>query len=176
VQVQRSEVNGYARAQTIDRLKARFNYAFAGRSGYPPIISGNVLPEGVLMIGDIQVEAVDQPHGDIFSTGFLFKNQGYSVGYSTDFHDVTDEMLSFFAGVDVWVTDALRDRPHPTHAHLALTLEAIAKAKPYRSILTHMDNSMDYAVLAGRLPDGVEPGFDGLTVVLDTPVQAGSHG
>jgi phosphoribosyl 1,2-cyclic phosphate phosphodiesterase len=154
----------------LDLLKARFNYAFAGRSGYPPIIEAVVLPEEPLVIGDIQVEAVDQPHGDIFSTGFRFSVDGRSIGYSTDFHAVTDEMVRLFSGVDLWVADALRERPHPTHAHLALTLEAIENIKPSRSILTHMDHSMDFARVAALLPAGVEPGYDGQVVRLETPV------
>jgi len=163
----RAVVRGYGRRQTMDLLKVRFNYAFAGRQGYPPIIAGDILPDGVLTIGDIAVECVDQPHGDIFSTGFRFTRNGASIGYSTDFHDVTEEMSQFFAGVDIWVADALRERPHPTHAHLALTLAAIARMQPRRAILTHMDNSLDYATLAARLPVGIEPGYDGLVAILD---------
>ncbi|MFT3967080.1 MAG: MBL fold metallo-hydrolase [Sphingobium sp.] len=163
----RSVVRAYARRETLDLLRRRFAYAFEGRSGYPPIIDGQVLPEGRLSIGDIAIEAVDQPHGEIFSTGFRFTHDGKSIGYSTDFHEVTPEMIAFFAGVDIWVADALRERPHPTHAHLALTLEAIAAVAPARAYLTHMDTSMDYAALSARLPQGVEPAHDGLVVVLD---------
>jgi phosphoribosyl 1,2-cyclic phosphate phosphodiesterase len=75
-------------------------------------------------------------------------------------------MEDLFAGVDLWVVDALRHAPHPTHAHLAITLDAIARVKPKRAILTHMDQSLDYATLAAELPDGVEPGHDGLEVEL----------
>jgi phosphoribosyl 1,2-cyclic phosphate phosphodiesterase len=163
----RAVVQGFARRQTMALLEQRFNYAFAGRGGYPPIISPAVLPEGPLTIGDIEVEAVDQPHGDIFSTGFLFRRHGRSIGYSTDFHEVTGDMERLFEGADIWVADALRDRPHPTHAHLAQTLDAIARMKPARAILTHMDNSMDYAALSARLPAGVEAGYDGMVAVAD---------
>jgi phosphoribosyl 1,2-cyclic phosphate phosphodiesterase len=64
------------------------------------------------------------------------------------------------------VVDCLRPEPHPTHAHLEMTLEWIAKYKPGRAILTHMDISMDYAALRSSLPDGVEPAFDGMEVML----------
>lgn len=165
-QSSKSVVRGYARRQTMDLLKSRFAYAFAGRTGYPPIILGEVLPQGSLKVGDIVVDAIDQPHGDIFSTGFRFTAGAHSIGYSTDYHDATEEMLRFFKGVNIWVADALRDRPHPTHAHLSLTLDAIARVKPGRAILTHMDHSMDYARLAATLPNSVEPGHDGLTMAL----------
>ena len=64
------------------------------------------------------------------------------------------------------MVDALREKPHPTHAHLALTLDGIEAARPGRAILTHMDQSMDYATLCRTLPEGVEPGYDGLIVDL----------
>ena len=47
-----------------------------------------------------------------------------------------------------------------------MTLEWIRKLAPKRAILTHMDNSMDYNSLCGELPDGVEPGYDGLEIDL----------
>jgi phosphoribosyl 1,2-cyclic phosphate phosphodiesterase len=109
---------------------------------------------------------VDQPHGDIFSTGLRFEYEGFSISYSTDFHEFTDEMADLFAGTDVWVVDALRERPHPTHTHLALTLQAIDTVRPGQAILTHMDQSMDYAHLCARLPRGVVPGHDGMTVSI----------
>ncbi|MCE7798000.1 MBL fold metallo-hydrolase [Sphingobium sufflavum] len=165
-QVNKSAILGYARRQTMDLLKSRFTYAFSGRAGYPPIIMGDVLPQEGLQVGDIHISAVDMPHGEIFSTGFRFATHGHTVGYATDFHDVTEEMLGFFAGVDIWVADALRDRPHPTHSHLALTLDAVARVNPGRALLTHMDQSMDYADLADRLPDGIAPAYDGLVVTL----------
>lgn len=161
-----SVVRCYGRPETLRHLERRFEYAFAGRRGYPPIIEALPLPTGVLTIGDIRIAAVDQPHGDIFSTGFRFENDSGSIGYSTDFHEVTSAMAALFAGVDLWVADVLRERPHPTHAHLALTLAAIDKIAPTRAILTHMDNSLDYATLAERLPEGVEPGYDGQVVQL----------
>lgn len=158
----RAVVTGYGRRETMALLARRFNYVFEGRSGYPPIIRSEILPDGVLTVGDIAITAVDQPHGEIFSTGFRFMKDGKSIGYSTDFHAVTDEMIAFFSGIDIWVADALRERPHPTHAHLALTLDAIERIAPGRAILTHMDHSMDYGALLDRLPAGVEPAHDGL--------------
>lgn len=177
-QAMRRTITGYARRQTLRALQCRFEYAFEGREPfYPPIVAGQVLPDEPFAVGDISISAVDQPHGDIFSTGFLFEMSGLSAGYSTDFHDVTADMIDLFQGVGIWVVDALRDRPHPTHAHLAQTLAAIDRVRPGRAILTHMDTSMDYRSLARRLPPGVEPGYDGLTITLSTVADAGgTHG
>ncbi|CAH0355930.1 MAG: MBL fold metallo-hydrolase [Sphingobium sp.] len=160
-----SPILGFARRPTLNLLKMRFGYAFEGRDGYPSTIDGQILPDA-LSIGDIQIRCVDQPHGSIFSTGFRFTHRNRSIGYATDFHEVTTDMLSLYDGLDVWVVDALRQRPHPTHPHLAQTLAAIGSVKPGRAILTHMDNSMDYSALRKTLPDNVEPAFDGMMVTL----------
>ncbi|MBZ9646232.1 MBL fold metallo-hydrolase [Sphingobium sp. 3R8] len=166
----RTPVPGYARPQTLKLLSERFAYAFEGRNGYHPTIEPHVLPDG-LRIGDIDIACVDQPHGDIYSTGFRFSHGGRSVGYATDFHALTPDMLALYDGLDVLVVDALRIKPHPTHPHLALTLEGISATRPSLAILTHMDQSMDYATLIGTLPQGVEPGYDGMVVALDAKEQ-----
>jgi phosphoribosyl 1,2-cyclic phosphate phosphodiesterase len=75
-------------------------------------------------------------------------------------------MEQLFREVDLWVVDALRHAPHPTHADLATTLDAVGRVKPKRAILTHMDQSMDCTTLVADLPEGVEPGFDGLQAVV----------
>lgn len=159
----RSPVPGFARRQTLGHLRRRFEYVFEGRDGYPATVKADILPDA-MTLGDIGIKTVDQPHGHIYSTGFRFEKDDISISYSTDFHEFTNEMLALFSGTDVWVVDALRARPHPTHTHLARTLEAIAAVRPGQAILTHMDQSMDYAHLIATLPAGVVPGFDGMTV------------
>lgn len=154
-------VIGYARPTTLELLNSRFAYAFSGRDGYPPTVEGRVLPDRT-MIGDIMVQVADQPHGMITSAGLRFESGGSAIGYATDFNMVTGEMQRLYEGLDVWVVDALRRRPHPTHPDLAMTLGWIEQLRPRRAALIHMDQSMDYAPLAASLPDGVEPGYDGL--------------
>lgn len=160
-----SPMPGYGRAPTMGLLKQRFDYAFEGIGDYPPTIAAHTLPDS-LSIGDIAITCVDQPHGAIYSTGFRFVHGDTSVAYATDFHAMTPDMLALYDGVDLWVVDALRADPHPSHPHLALTLAAIAAAQPGRAILTHMDQSMDYTTLCQTLPPGVEPGYDGQIVDL----------
>ena len=158
-------VPGYARQDTLDTLLGRFGYIFEGKGGYPPVATLNRLPDE-LEIGPISIRIVDQPHGDITSAGIRFDADGGSIGYSTDVNGLTDEMIALFRGIDVWIVDALRRRPHPSHASLSETLQWIAAVQPKRAILTHMDQSMDYRGLLAELPAGVEPGFDGQEIAL----------
>jgi phosphoribosyl 1,2-cyclic phosphate phosphodiesterase len=158
-------VPGFSNASTLELLEHRFAYVFHGRGSYPASASANLLAQDA-RIGDIRVSSVEMPHGEITSLGLRFEAAGCSIGYATDFHTITREMEDLFEGLDLWIVDALRYRPHPTHPHLAMTLQAIERLAPKRAILTHMDQSMDYATLAAELPAGIEPGYDGMVITL----------
>lgn len=160
-----SAIPGHARPATLTVLQRRFDYAFAGAGGYPAIVEPRALADD-FAVGPVRVRAVDQPHGNVTSAGLRFDAGGRSAAYATDFNALTPEMAALYEGVDLWVVDALRRRPHPTHPHLEQTLEWIGALRPGRAILTHMDNSLDYATLLGELPPGIEPGHDGLEIAL----------
>ena len=74
----------------------------------------------------------------------------------------TTTAFAALEGVECWIVDALRYTPHPSHAHLARTLEWIARVKPARAILTNMHVDLDYETLKRELPPGVEPAYDGM--------------
>lgn len=153
-------VRGLARSFALEQLQLRFAYAFFGRTGYRPTVAAELLPD-IIRIGDIQVSVADQPHGGITSAGLRFEHNGKSIGYATDFHEMTNGMRALYADLDLWIVDALREAPHPTHPHLAATLGWIEEQAPKRAVLSHMDQSMDYATLTARLPAEIEPGYDG---------------
>ncbi len=160
-QARQAPIAGYARPATLEALVARFGYAFHGRGGYPAMATIAPLPDR-LVIGDITVSAVDQPHGGIESAGLLFEHAGKRIGYATDFHDMTPAMREVYAGLDIWGVDALRRHPHPSHPHLAQVMAWIGELAPRQAVLLHLDQSMDYATLAAELPERVMPGYDGL--------------
>lgn len=158
-------IAGFARPRARDELRMRFAFAFSGHHGYPPYIRCDLLPD-TIEIGAITVRAVDLPHGQISSAGLRFEANGCSVVYFTDFNELPDDAAVLVNSSDIWIVDAVRREPHPTHPHLARTLGWITDLKPRRAILTHMDQSMDYRTLCDELPTGVEPGYDGMEIML----------
>ena len=158
-------VPGYARQGTLDVLQMRFAYTFAGNDSYPPTVAADVLPNR-LSFGDDEVIVVDQPHGSISSAGLAFMSRGKKIVYATDFHDMTNEMRNAYRGADLWIVDALRRKPHPSHPHLDQALAWIDELEPAAVLLTHMDQSMDYATLCDTLPAHVRPAFDGQEITL----------
>ncbi|MFM2302057.1 MAG: hypothetical protein RLZZ84_1793 [Pseudomonadota bacterium] len=158
-------IPGYAADETVRRLRQRFGYVFAGQHGYPTIMNLEPL-DRLRMCAGFGVGACQMPHGPAQSTAYRFDCDGKSVGYATDFSEITREMVDLFMGVDLLVSDCLRREPHPTHAHLGMALELVEATRARQAVLTHLDKSMDYATLAAEVPPHVAVGYDGMVVQL----------
>ncbi|MBV1900327.1 MAG: MBL fold metallo-hydrolase [Kordiimonadaceae bacterium] len=157
----REKIPVYGDAQTLGLIKHRFDYIFKSQVGYPAICSAREI-NGPLKIGGLNVLPFEQAHGNGISLGFRFGD----IAYSTDVSNLPETAFEALQGVKVWIVDALRYEPHPTHSHLDKTLAWIERVKPERAILTHMTWDMDYATLNKNLPAGVEPAFDGLSITI----------
>ena len=156
-------IEGYARTYTLHELQRRFTYAFQGKENYPALYEPKLLSDAQDIAG-MKVSAVDMPHGAISSAGLRFEYGGISVGYATDFNPVTDEMTGLFEGLDLFVVDAMRRNPHPLHPTLDMILEWVSVIKPKRTVITHMDSTMDYDQLQAELPMQVVPAYDGMHI------------
>ncbi|MGV3555265.1 MAG: MBL fold metallo-hydrolase [Croceibacterium sp.] len=158
-------IPGYASTETASRLRQRFSYVFRGQHGYPSIVQLETL-EKVKIVAGFAIESCEMPHGPSWSTGFRFEADGKSVGYTTDFSEISEEMVELFEDVDLLVTDCLRREEHPTHASLATALEFARRTRAGTTVLTHLDKSMDYATVSGEVPQGVLVGYDGMEIEL----------
>lgn len=152
---------GFAADETVRRLRQRFGYVFAGQFGYPTIVTLDTLDRLRIFAG-IGIEYCQMPHGPAQSTAYRFEANGKSIGYATDFSEITTDMVDLFEDVGVLVVDCLRRKPHPTHANLDMAMELGRRCAARTIVLTHLDNSMDYRTLVNEVPDGVVVGYDGL--------------
>lgn len=161
---QRTRIPCYMDAPTRASVLRRFGYVFEGEAGYPAICEERPLPgHGVNWSvegpsGSIPVVSFDQDHGSVRSAGFRFGD----VAYSSDLVDLPEAAFEALRDLDVWIVDALRWTPHPTHAHVERTLGWIERVRPRRAILTNLHVDLDYRALSAALPPGVEPAYDGL--------------
>jgi phosphoribosyl 1,2-cyclic phosphate phosphodiesterase len=164
----RSRLPVWADADTAEALISRFGYAFFQPVGsdYPPILELNTL-KGPFVVegpgGPVPFAPVRVRHGGIEALGFRVNG----LAYLPDVSDIPDDAWPQLEGLDLLVLDALRYRPHPTHAHLARSLEWIARAAPRRAVLTNMHNDLDYATLDAETPGNVVPAHDGLVLEFD---------
>ena len=145
----------------------RFGYCFVTPpgSGYPPIATEHRIAPGKPVTisgagGPVTALPFLLDHGDIPSLGFRFGG----LAYSSDLRGIPDDSLPALAALDVWIVDALRYRPHPTHFSVDDALAWIRRIAPRRAILTNLHSDLDYEQLQAKLPEHVEPAFDGMRI------------
>jgi phosphoribosyl 1,2-cyclic phosphate phosphodiesterase len=165
---QRSRLPVWADGPTQEALLSRFGYAFVQPEGspYPPILDLHTLHGPVTVPGaggPVTLTPFRADHGSMDALGFRIG----PLAYLPDAVDIPAESWPTLENLDCWIVDALRRKPHPTHAHLDLTLSWIARAKPTRAVITNMHIDLDYEVLRAELPPHITPAFDGMTITYD---------
>ncbi|MGE3919244.1 MAG: MBL fold metallo-hydrolase, partial [Hyphomicrobiaceae bacterium] len=135
---------------TGQSLKHRFSYCFEAPPGssYPPILTAHdIQPPAPITIngaaGPIEAIPIPQSHGDQGSLGFRVRD----IAYSPDIGGLPDGSEELLSGLDLWIVDALRYIPHPSHFSVAQALEWIERLRPRRAILTHLHIDLDYGAL-----------------------------
>ncbi|GAA0622747.1 MBL fold metallo-hydrolase [Brevundimonas kwangchunensis] len=164
----RQRIPAWMDAATRAALTHRFDYIFESKLGYPAIVEARDVPphgqpwsvEGAG--GPVPVVTFDQAHGPIRSVGYRCG----PIAYSSDVSDLDEAAIEAVRGCDLWIVDALRYTPHPTHAHLERTLDWIARSGVRKAVLTNLHIDMDYKTLSAIVPPNVEVGFDGWSARL----------
>ncbi len=159
----------FASRLTMDLLHQRFGYCFITPPGssYPPILEDHIITPGEMQAigglgGSVGILPLHLVHGDINSLGFRFDD----AAYLPDVSSIPEETLKLLQGLDLLIIDALRDRPHPTHLTVQEALDYIAFLKPKRAVLTNLHTDLDYDALRARLPETIEPAFDGMVLSI----------
>jgi phosphoribosyl 1,2-cyclic phosphate phosphodiesterase len=170
----RQRVDLYLDEQTGAMMRTRFGYCFKSPPGsdYPPIANELPLTAGTALTiagkgGPITALPFLQGHGDMSSLGFRFG----PVAYSADISAVPETSLPTLNGLAVWIVDALRYRPHPSHFSVDDALRWIERVKPHRAVLTNLHADLDYETLRGKLPAYVVPAFDGMTFRVEETLE-----
>ena len=157
----------WADAATKADLISRFGYAFETPKGsnYPPILEINDI-DGPFKVegagGPLSFIPLEVNHGNIDALGFRVAD----IAYLPDVFEIPEYTWEKLMNLKLWVVDALRYEPHPSHSHLERTLKWIERAKPERSIITNMHVDLDFETLYHELPINVEPAFDMLSITL----------
>ena len=157
-------IEAWLDARTWKILQRRFGYCFESEPDgfYNPIYRMNLI-EGPFSAAGLKVQPFVQDHGLAPSLGFRFSK----IAYANDLVGLPEESFAILAGAEVLIVDAMRYRPHPTHAHLDLALQWIERVAPKRAYLTNLHVDMDYAEVDRRTPGNVQPCHDGLVIEIE---------
>jgi phosphoribosyl 1,2-cyclic phosphate phosphodiesterase len=168
ISARRGPLAVYGSAETLARLRARFAYIFDPAirpqpgTSKPELVATPLVAGEPVAIAGLAVLPLVVPHGDVDVYGYRVG----PVAYVTDAQRVPPDVVARLRGVRVLVLNALFDRPHPTHLSIPEAVDVARAVGAERTLLTHLTHRHGYAALAARLPPGIEPAYDGLTVAF----------
>ncbi len=165
----RRKMDVYSDRETLDSLNTKFGYVFNTPPGsdYPPIATAHEIRAFEQFAiagagGPVPVLPFWMEHGHVRSLGFRFG----PLAYCSDVSGLDEKAFAALEGIELWILDALRYTPHPTHINVETALRWIARIRPRQGVLTNLHLDIDYETLKRELPAGVEPAYDGLTLRL----------
>lgn len=167
VHLTQSRVKVWADADTQNDLISRFGYAFIQPEGsdYPPILDLHTLNGPVTIDGaggSLEIIPATVHHGRIDALAFRIGD----LLYLPDVSEIPETVAHYFEGLTTLVIDALRYKPHPSHAHLARALEWVDRFAPERAVLTNMHIDLDYDTIDAETPAHVTPAYDGMVIEI----------
>jgi len=149
-----------------DDVRRIFNYAFRT---YP---EGVFVPRfdlqdvseapSTLNLGGMSIRTFVVEHGHVPVIGLRVND----FAYVTDVSRIPDDAMSELKGVDTFVVDATRYKPHPNHFNFEGAIEAAARVGARRTLLTHLSSDYDHSKMNSELPEGVELAYDGLRMQI----------
>ncbi len=163
----RRRIDAFMDEATAAGVIGRFGYIFRTPQGssYPPILTERRIEAGAAFTidgagGALTIKPFQLVHGEIGALGLRVGD----VAYTPDVSAIPEAALDDLRNLDVWIIDALRITPHPSHFSLSEALEWIDRLKPRRAIVTNLHTDLDYRTLEKDLPTHVRPAFDGMVV------------
>ena len=167
-------IPAWADMPTSESLLDRFGYVFETPPGsyYPPVCDLHLI-DGTITVdgpgGPVTLIPFRVQHGEITALGLRIGG----LVYLPDVSEIPPDAWPLIEGADMFVCDALRPQPHPSHAHLAQALDWITRSGVPRAVLTNMHIDMDHATVAAITPAHVHPAHDGM--VIETTSDSPDH-
>ena len=156
-----------ATATVIERI---FEYTFRTVDRYPTSARVHInrlstaIGTEVALFG-ATFQRIPVTHGRNTIAGYRFG----SAAYLTDMSDIPEKSIPLLQGLDILILDALRREPHPSHSHLAKSIEIVNKLAPKRAFFTHISHDLDHESTNAELPANMRLAHDGLKLQFELP-------
>lgn len=163
----RSSLPVHVASRYEDELRRRFDYFLGPHASSQP---GTTIPGIELVLfedrdeieaGGIALQTIGFPHGQFESFGFRTGELAVVV----DAKQVPEDAWGLLEGVRTLVINALWfGKTHPTHFTVEEAVEVAERLGAERTWLTHLTHRVEQGDAERRLPVGVRPAYDGLTI------------
>ena len=163
----KKQIDVFADKFTAKYLKQTFSYIFKSYSKeYPATLKINKLKNYFSLSNNqkkIKIRSIEVDHGKVKSNCFIIDKK---LAYISDVNKIYNKDLKYFKNLDFFVIDCLRYKRHPSHFNLEEAINLIKFLKPKKAILTNMHSDLDYRTLKNKLPQNIQPAYDGMSFNL----------
>ena len=162
----KKKIDIFADIETRKYLKNNFNYCFNKTFDYPATLKLNRLKKIHNFYKNnkkIFIESFTVKHGKINS--ILYKIND-TCAYSSDVNLIYSKDLKKLKNLKYLIIDCLRYSYHPSHYNLDDIIELTQIINPKKTILTNMNNEIDYLEIKKKLPKNIVPAYDGMSFLV----------
>jgi len=160
--VQQRPMDIYAEERVQDVLRQEFAYIFA-ETKYPgvPELNIHTIDETPFAIDWIAVTPIRAMHLRLPVLGFRIGG----LAYLTDANSISETEKDKLRGLDCFVVNGLRKKPHISHFSLDEALALIDDLKPRQAFITHISHQLGlHRKIQAELPANIFLAYDGLEV------------
>ncbi len=156
----------YAASETMRELKQSYGYLFKDKADAEPdskSLQWHILPDsGDFSACGLAFQTFQQPHHNIFSSAFRYKN----FAYVTDWQEMPQENIPLLQNLDVLLVECNNgyEKAENGHSDMDNVKKLIAKIKPKRTILTHISARVDTKRF--QTEKEIELSYDGMVIEL----------
>ena len=111
----------------------------------------------------VTIKSIKVEHGKVNSICYIFNKK---LAYISDVSKIHKKDYKFFKKLKYLIIDCLRYKPHPSHFCLDDVLNFVKATKPKKTILTNLNNDIDYSEIKKKLPKNIVPAYDGLNLLI----------
>jgi len=164
--INKKQIPVFADNKTLKYLNSTFKYCFRASGDYPSTLNLNKLKKKHVFSNNKQkiiIESIPAEHGKIQSICYMINKK---LAYASDISQFYKKDYKKLMKLDYLIIDCLRYKNHSSHFNLDQILNLVKILSPKKTILTNMHSDLDYDQLKKKLPKGIIPGYDGMTVCL----------
>lgn len=174
--VQRSAIEVYAEAATMEHLRRIYRHIFDRHNNVNDSFVASLTPRPLepgepLDLFGLRVTPLRLMHGRLPILGFRFDAAGSGIAapflpmaYCTDVSEIPEATFPALAGVRTLALDALRHEPHDTHLTVEQATAVARRVGAAETWFIHIAHDLAHAATEAALPAGIRLAYDGLTL------------
>ena len=154
----------YAEERVQNVLRQEFAYIFAEEK-YPgiPELNLHTIGEAPFAIDQITVIPIRAMHLNLPVLGFRIGR----LAYLTDANSISEAEKDKLRGLECFVVNGLRLKPHISHFTLNEALALIDELQPKQAYITHISHQLGFhRKVQAKLPENVFLAYDGLEIEI----------